>query len=187
MNKNESKYFYTASLMDEALIELLHKKEFEYITVKELCQKAGVNRSTFYLHYETMNDLLEETVEYVNKRFLSSLEIPHEKSELTTTVLTTEKFLRPYLLFIKNNLSVYKLIHKKGHLFKIYKTYDKLNNSIFDEALTNFKVKDGEKKYVISFYMGGTYSIIKKWIEGNCMDDIDFIIDLITTHTKVIK
>lgn len=35
--------------------------------------------------------------------------------------------------------------------------------------------------------MGGTYSIIKKWIEGNCMDDIDFIIDLITTHTKAIN
>lgn len=50
MNKFESKYFNTALLMNQALILLLEKKEFEYITVKEICEKAGVNRSTFYLH-----------------------------------------------------------------------------------------------------------------------------------------
>ena len=47
MNKSESKYFNTALLMDEALIQLLEVKDYEYITVKEICEKAGVNRSTF--------------------------------------------------------------------------------------------------------------------------------------------
>ena len=58
MNKHESKYFNTALLFDEALIELLNQKDIEYITVKEICKKAGVNRTTFYLHYETIDDLL---------------------------------------------------------------------------------------------------------------------------------
>ena len=49
MNKSESKYFNTALRLDEALIELLEEKDLEYITVKEICQRAGVNRSTFYL------------------------------------------------------------------------------------------------------------------------------------------
>lgn len=70
MNKSESKYHNTALLMNQALVELLNKKDFEYITVKEICAKAGVNRSTFYLHYETINDLLEECLENINKRFL---------------------------------------------------------------------------------------------------------------------
>ena len=60
MNKSESKYYNTALLMDEALLVLLEKKEYEFITVKEICEKAGVNRSTFYLHYETIDELLEE-------------------------------------------------------------------------------------------------------------------------------
>lgn len=46
MNKNESKYF-------------------------NCCEKAGVNRSTFYLHYETLGDLLSESVEYVNEQFFA--------------------------------------------------------------------------------------------------------------------
>lgn len=42
MNKNESKYFNTALLMDEALLQLLEKKDFAFISVKEICQKAGL-------------------------------------------------------------------------------------------------------------------------------------------------
>ena len=71
MNKSESKYFNTALSMDKALIALLEVKDLEYITVKEICEKAGVNRSTFYLHYETIADLVNETMENVNKHFLS--------------------------------------------------------------------------------------------------------------------
>ena len=52
MNKNESKYFYTASLMNQALLTLLEKKDIEFISITELTKKAGVNRTTFYLHYE---------------------------------------------------------------------------------------------------------------------------------------
>ena len=71
LNKSESKYFNTAKKMNEALINLIEKKDFEYITVKEICEKAGVNRSTFYLHYETIGDLLEETTRYMLDDFLS--------------------------------------------------------------------------------------------------------------------
>lgn len=70
MNKSESRYFATAARMDEAFLTLLAKKDFEYITVKEICEVAGVNRSTFYLHYETMSDLLSESVSRMNEHFL---------------------------------------------------------------------------------------------------------------------
>ncbi len=72
--------------MDKAFLELLGKKDFAYITVKEICELAGVNRSTFYLHYETMSDLLSESVSYVNEQFLSHMKMNSkgfvEKSEI---------------------------------------------------------------------------------------------------------
>lgn len=63
LNKSESKYFATADRMDEALLKLLERKDLAYITVKEVCEVAGVNRSTFYLHYESMTDLLSESAD----------------------------------------------------------------------------------------------------------------------------
>ena len=62
MNKSESKYYNTSLLMNQALIELLNKKDYEFLTIKEICKKAGVNRSTFYLHYDNIDDLLYETI-----------------------------------------------------------------------------------------------------------------------------
>ena len=73
MNKSESKYFATAARMDEAFWALLEKKDFAYITVKEICEAAGVNRSTFYLHYETLADLLAESAQYIIDRFVQAM------------------------------------------------------------------------------------------------------------------
>lgn len=71
MNKSESKYFNTAIKMDKAFLQLLEKKDFEYISIKEICEKAGVNRSTFYLHYDNISDLLSESIRFMNEQFLS--------------------------------------------------------------------------------------------------------------------
>ena len=49
--------------MNQALLSLLEKKDIEFITVTEITKKAGVNRSTFYLHYDNVYELLEETIE----------------------------------------------------------------------------------------------------------------------------
>lgn len=183
MNKSESKYFNTATKMNQALLELLSKKEFEYITIQEICKKAGVNRSTFYLHYETIDDLLKETIEFVNEKFTKSLDMDHSRQELITTVLTREKFLKPYLLFIKNNLMIYKLIHKKPELFKVNQMTESLYESIFEKALNNYGVDDKEKKYILSFYIEGVIAIIRTWIDNQCKDDIDFIVKIIERMT----
>lgn len=110
MNKNESKYFNTAILFDEALLYLLEKKDIEYITVSEICTKAGVNRSTFYLHYESINDLIEETLEYINKKFNDYFNKSQEEFIKRINILSleelnfiNEKYLTPYLNFIKEH------------------------------------------------------------------------------------
>ena len=72
MNKAESRYFNTALLMNQALLYLLEKQEIDEITIKSICLKAGVNRSTFYLHYDSIDDLLEETINNLNTEFEKS-------------------------------------------------------------------------------------------------------------------
>ena len=89
---------------------LLDKKNFAYITVKEICEAAGVNRSTFYLHYETMADLLSESVSDMNEQFLA-----HMKKDTDAFVtkmrdcpmdelyLITPEYLTPYLGYIEQH------------------------------------------------------------------------------------
>ena len=43
-----------------AVFELAAEKELDKITVVELCERAGINKSTFYLHYTSKNDCLQK-------------------------------------------------------------------------------------------------------------------------------
>ena len=81
--------------MDEALLALLEKKEFTYITIRELCAAAGVNRSTFYLHYQDIYDLSEQIGKEVLTNILNSISRPEnvlEKPDVFTREITTGFF-----------------------------------------------------------------------------------------------
>lgn len=185
MNKSESKYYNTALLMDDALLFLLQKKEYEYITIKEICLKAGVNRSTFYLHYENVDNLLEETIEEINKRFfslcsknsLTDKEISErDKDDL---IFVKKRYLNPYLNCILENKKVFELIVKKQELFQTKRTLKLLYKNIFQPILNRFSIEKENQKYIFSYFLGGIISIIFKWIEKGCKDDIDKISNLI--------
>ena len=108
MTRSESKYFATAARMDEALLDLLSEKDFEFITVKEVCSRAGVSRSTFYLHYETVGDLLEESLRHMQTQFWAGFQgknaLPDLRScDMRELLLITPEYLRPYLEFIRSH------------------------------------------------------------------------------------
>lgn len=185
MNKSESKYFNTAVKMDEAFLELLEKKDFAYITVKEICEKAGVNRSTFYLHYETVADILAESVEYMHNRFLLSFsgvddiagKILHcPKEEL---MLLTPSYLQPYLSFIQEHRQLYCTAMQKPEIFSVDETYSKIFKHIFDPILERFDVPIAERTYRMSFYLNGISAIIAEWLKNDCTDSIDYVINVI--------
>lgn len=64
----------TESLIRQAFTALLVEKPIQHITVKELCQRAGVNRSTFYAHYVDIYDLLAKLEEDMVEDFQRALD-----------------------------------------------------------------------------------------------------------------
>ena len=186
MNKSESKYFHTATKMDQALIALLKRKPFEYITVSELCEEAGVNRSTFYLHYETIGDLLEETTNYLLDGFLAyfgtqkdsiSLNIPER--ELSKLNFICDEYLMPYLTYIKENKEVFATALANGKSFGFETVYKRMFENIFNPILERFHYPPSDRQYVMMYYLNGITAIITQWLQDRCekpMADISRII-----------
>ena len=187
MNKNESKYFNTAIRMDEALITLLEKKDFEYITIKEICDTAGVNRSTFYLHYENTFDLLQETTRYIlDKHFAYFSSDTKEISEhfanceLKNLLFITAEYLTPYLTFIKDNQRIFKVSIKQFNSLRMDKVYGKMFEHIFNPILERFHIPQKERSYIMKFYLTGIYSVVIEWVDNNCSEDIKTVVRIIT-------
>lgn len=185
MNKNESKYFNTAKKMNDALITLLETKEFEYISIKEICHIANVNRSTFYLHYSNMNDLLEETIKSLNLSFNSHFNSRENentiisKDNLEDLLLINDDNLIPYLNFIKENKNIYKVLKNHPQLFNASKTYEQMFIKIFVPIMNRFGLDEKWHKYLMDFYISGLTSIVLDWVYDDCKIPVQEVSDFI--------
>ena len=68
--KDDKRKRLSVELLKQALIELLQKKDMDRISIKELCETAGINRSTFYTYYDTQHELLEEIEDDILKELI---------------------------------------------------------------------------------------------------------------------
>ena len=185
MNRSESKYFATAARMDEAFLELLEKKDFAYITVKEICEKAGVNRSTFYLHYETVNDLLTESARYIIDKLIANM--PQDTADFFEKLQTrplgelhliTPEYLRPYLNFIKEHRRIFRTAVAHSSVLGMEDAYLALNRHVFKPILDRFYIPPSKQQYIMLFYINGLMGIINEWLKEDCKDSVEHIISV---------
>ncbi len=186
MGKSESKYFNTAKRMDKALLKLLEYKDFDYITIKEICEKAQVNRSTFYLHYETINDLLEETIRYMSSEFIEyfnsdkqSFRMKIHDANQEELYLITPEYLTPYLQYIKDHKKIYMTAITQTMVLGSNNSMDVIFNEMINPIMDSYHIEEKKRKYILSFYIEGIIAIVKIWIKNNCEEAIPFIVETI--------
>lgn len=188
MTNSESKYFSTAKKMNLALIALLKKKPLEYITVSELCKTAGVHRSTFYLHYETIGDLLEETTRYMLDDFLSyfikekeNFNFDFSTCELKRLNFICNEYLTPYLEYIKTNKELIFTAISNGKAFGFENIYKRMFENIFNPIMERFNYPEADRKYIMMYYLNGIHAINTQWLKNNCDKPVSEIIRIIKT------
>ncbi len=186
MNRSESKYFATAARMEEAFLSLLGKKDFAYITVKELCAAAGVNRSTFYLHYETMADLLTESVSHMNEHFLAYMQKDAEAfaaklhdCPIEELYLITPEYLIPYLNYIRENQRLFRTGLENAATLRLEEGYAELFRHIITPILDRYGVPQQDRAYLMAFYLHGLMAIIMEWLKGDCTDPVEHVASVI--------
>lgn len=168
--------------MDRAFLELLEKKDMEYITVKEICEAAGVNRSTFYLHYETIDDLLAESVQYMNQQFQEHMKLSAEKfvskireCPLEELYLVTPTYLIPYLEYIRQNKRLFRTALKNSGSLRLDGTYRRMMRHVFLPILERLRVPEADREYMVAFYISGLMAILSEWLKHDCEDSIEHI------------
>ena len=187
MNKSESKYFNTAIKMDLALVSLLKKKPFDYITVSEICEEAGVNRSTFYLHYETIGDLLAETTRYLLDDFLAyfstdtkAIALNLIDCELSDLIFICDKYLSPYLSYVKDHKEIFGTALLYNQALGLEDVYKRMFDNIFNPILERFHYPSSNRQYVMMYYLNGINAIVLEWLRNGCDKSIQEISEIIS-------
>lgn len=188
MNKSEVKFYNTSKKMYTALFALLEIKPFETISVKELCEKAEINRSTFYSHYNSMNELLNDAKKYIIEKFFKNF-----KKNLINDIVddndmehyALENYLIPYLTFVKSNKTIFKIFVENLQTFNVDEYFEYLLNYVFIPILTKKGLTDKLAiKYISKYYLQGVTSVVMDWIKRECSDEIPYIANIIILCNK---
>ncbi len=185
MNRSESKFKNTAVRMQQALIDLLEEKDLNDISITDICEKAGVNRSTFYAHYENLYDLLKETQESAITEFFDSLNSdigPSDFSKMSADelIFISPQYLVPYLKFIKKNRRLYE-VYNNSNVFAVGEMDKQLIENIFVPIYAKNGVTDRRVvEYMSHYFISGVSAITMEWVKRGCEDDILFICEVIS-------
>lgn len=167
-------------------MRLLERKDFKDITISDVCNEAGVNRSTFYSHYENTYDMLEEiknnSIAEFMESFHSDLELNNlGKYDSAELMFVSPKYLIPYLEFVRDNKRFFKVYMSNLNNFAVEDT----NSYLVDTVFTPIYAKNGitDKtivKYMSRYFLSGITAIVTEWVKNDCEDDILFISEIIT-------
>lgn len=161
--KENRKVRYTKKVLQDSLIELMREKPISKITIKALCDKADINRSTFYTHYTDQFDLLrtieDETISWL-KEVAKSL-IQETKHDVIMPLLVS---VMEYIVDNSKHLQV--LMSEQGdinfqkQLFMIIYEICGLN---FTE---NQKTESNSKELYLIFVVNGSVGVIRQWLKN---------------------
>lgn len=174
--------------MQSSLVTLLENKEFADISIMDICQNAGVNRSTFYAHYDNTFDLLKEAHQAMVSNFFDecTFDNPVDLSDMRKVNaedlnFVTPKYLLPYLQYIKRHKRLFRIYAENAHAFDVNNMDDYMIETLFVPIMAKFGITD--KKlifYMQKFFLKGIDAIINEWVRNDCEDDIRFVCEIIT-------
>lgn len=178
MNHSNNKHHReTSRRIEEILLDLLKEKKIEKITVREICEKSGINASTFYRHYIDIYDLLDKIADRTNNEILSLYK--NDTEEGTLSGFSEEKLLK-LLDYVKTNLSFFRVYlegypavyrQKKMHdLFEVY-CYP-----IFRAAGVN---STPHMNYYYRYFISGLNAAISYWLERDCLESTEELAGII--------
>lgn len=157
---------FTKSCIKQAFIFLISENEYKKITIADITNKAGINRTSFYKFYETKDALLEELKNNFYEKsyyYIENFEYAEDKKEYIIKLVKSVYEYKTFIIALRkakliNSTELYnnklrKLLYKKDNSFEEYR---KIAN------------------------VGAIIGIIIKWMENNFDLEPEKIVSLIS-------
>jgi AcrR family transcriptional regulator len=155
----------TRKLIQEALIELTIKKGFAAVTVRDITEYAGVNRATFYRHYQDKFDLLDQYAQEVYQLLDTPTEAKFSpKNEIGDTETSTAGLIKMFE-HLRTYAKFYRvMLGKNGDPAFAGKIQDYIKKRIRD-ALPDVLRKQLSVDLYLSYVSSGSVGAVLWWLE----------------------
>lgn len=172
--RTDRRIAYTKMVLKQSLLELLRHRPIEKITVKDICEKADINRGTFYTHFSDPYDLLHQIENELFEEIASSIE-SSLKAEAISGLLG----------------QIFESIQKNKELCSVL--FSDYGDKVFlsrimyiahDRSIEEWKklipaVKDEQLEMLYLFFANGCVAIIQHWVQNGMKESPRELSDII--------
>lgn len=156
--KSDARTRYTEKVIRDSFLSIMEEKPYSRITVKEICQKAEINRATFYNHYKDVYDLMDR----LEERILASVDALVQEADFRDLPAYLTKLLsnmrqegKTYLILISEN-------GRPEILTKIGKRITERSYPLLKERLDGLSEEEKEACYF--FILNGSAGVMRQWL-----------------------
>lgn len=162
MKNQDTRVQYTKRVLRSSILELLKLKSIDKVTVKEICDTAGLNRGTFYLHYDSPAGLLKD----VENQFIS------DNMKYFDSYWNAQReisFMDQLFECISKNRDICRILMSSNADPQFLRSMTALvRGSTTQEWAKEFPDLDQQHlDFVFEFTIAGSTAIISKWLDGS--------------------
>lgn len=149
----------TKNLISLALYALLKKKDYEEISVKEICERAGVSRMSFYRYYTSKDDVF---IDYCDERFEEFYSLASDIKNITIRQFTLMMFQ-----FIDRYNRQIKVLFSAHREFILLDQLNSYARYIIANLKSDFFIEQKNNPIYAFFMAGGLFNVIVYWINSS--------------------
>lgn len=180
MERENQRIAITKRLLKESMLRLLEVKELDKINVTELCREAGINRVTFYRHYEMPRDVLYEIGKDLYQGMRQAIHVPKSDKEIRSCI---EKLCA----YLSDHADVLRILIRCNTDYYFFTFINDIYMEIWNE-LGQLKIvrdlKQEDAKLLTTYCAGGSYYALKHWLMGNTQKTAQEMAEYICTLLK---
>ena len=155
---------FTKQAIAQSFLKLLEKSPLDKVTVKDIVEDCGVNRNTFYYHYQDIYALIDEIFAYETQRVLDETKSFDSWQEAFLQSATFATQNKRVIFHVYNSISREKL---EQYLYSIT---EKAMLGFVSSQANGLTPRAQDVSFVVSFYKFALVGMVLSWI-GNGMKD----------------
>lgn len=165
MERENQRVAISKRLLKEALLRLLEHKELEQIRVTDLCREAGINRTTFYRHYELPRDVLIELEKDLYHDLRQTVPLPRTAGEV-------EGCLQALCVYMEQRLPLIRVIVRCNTDADFAAFVMDIYRELWPELdqpwpWLGLALTEEDRKMVVLYGAGGSYFVLRHWMLGD--------------------
>ena len=162
--RNDRRVEKTRNAIINAFKEMIIEKDFNEITIKELAERANINRKTFYLHYESMEEILFDVTVELSEQVFESL---NNKGFFDPNVIGITPLIETINELINSNYELTcKLISANSYRFFSRNIKDLIKDAVIRKIKKHIDMSEYKMNLVGDFIASGLSKLLKDWFEN---------------------